>query len=188
MEIILSLSRSLSEIWGEIVGLFAKTLAASCLLALTGPAMAWTNDIKPDQDVNSICVLQAEAQCTGAVRIEAQLEGRDLSNSSMPTMRLDRANLKRANLSGSILHMSNLIEADLTLADLTGTHLHAVNLQKAKLHFANLSRANFLDADLRGADFTGANMTGVILTQAKLDGARWPDGRVCAEGSVGRCD
>ena len=153
-----------------------------------GSAMAWTDNIRPDQDVNTICELKAGGQCTGAVRIEANLEGQDLSYASMPTMRLDRANLKRANMFGTILQLSNLKEADLTLANLERAHLHAVNLQQANLSFANLSQANFLDADLRGANLTGANLTGAIFTSAKLGGALWPDGRVCSDQSVGTCD
>ncbi|MCV6576407.1 MAG: pentapeptide repeat-containing protein [Cohaesibacter sp.] len=164
--------------------------AAGALLSLMGvqSALAWTDVIKPDQDVNMICEMTAGSQCTGAVRIEAQLEGKDLSYASMPTMRLDRANLRRANLFGTILQLSNLKEADLTLANLERAHLHAVNLQRANLSFTNLQKANFLDADLRGADLTGSNVTGAIFTAALLGGATWPDGRVCADHSVGTCD
>ena len=50
-----------------------------------------------------------------------------------------------------------------------------------------ITKANFLDADLSGANLRGANLQGAILIQAKLSGATWTDGRVCAEGSVGKC-
>ncbi|MCT4654660.1 MAG: pentapeptide repeat-containing protein [Cohaesibacter sp.] len=167
----------------KIVG----ALLVGSFVGAVSQASAWTANIKPDQDVNTICELKAGSQCTGAVRIEAQLEGRDLSYASMPTMRLDRANLRRANLFGTILQLSNLKDADLTLANLERAHLHGVNLQGANMSFSNLQAANFLDADLRGANLTGANLEGAIFTQAKLGGVKWPDGRVCASHSVGSC-
>jgi uncharacterized protein YjbI with pentapeptide repeats len=44
-------------------------------------------------------------------------------------------------------------------------------------------------AILRDADLTDAQLTGADMTRADLSGATWTDGqRVCAEGSVGRCN
>ena len=54
---------------------------------------------------------------------------------------------------------------------------------------ADLRRARFFDAILREADLTGARLPGADLTRADLSGATWVDGkRVCAEGSLGRCN
>ncbi len=156
-------------------------------LVMAGNAGAWTDKINKNMDVNTVCKFEPGAQCTGAVRIGANLEGVDMSNASMTTMRLDRANLRRANLSGAILQLSNLKGADLTLANLERAHLHAVNLRGANLMLANLTKVSLLDADLRGANLTGANLTGAILIAAKLGNAIWTDGRVCAKGSVGEC-
>ena len=160
----------------------------STAICAAGAASAWSEKPSDDQDLNTVCKFEPGAQCTGAVRIEANLEGVDMHNASMPTMRLDRANLMRANLSGAILQLSNLQGAKLTFANLERAHLHAVNLQGADLKFANLSKASLLDADLRGADLLGANLDGTVLIQAKLDDATWTDGRICAKGSVGTCD
>ncbi len=156
-------------------------------LAFVGNAGAWTDNITETLDINTVCEFKPGAQCTGAVRIEANMEGVDMSNASMTTMRLDRANLMRANLSGAILQLSNLKGANLTLANLERAHLHAVNLRGANLMLANLSNTSLLDADLRGANLTGANLTGAILIKAKFGNAIWTDGRICAEDSVGEC-
>ncbi len=156
-------------------------------MAAIGSAGAWTDKITETLDINTVCEFKPGAQCTGAVRIEANMAGVDMSNASMTTMRLDRANLMRANLSGAILQLSNLKGANLMLANLERAHLHAVNLRGANLTLANLSKASLLDADLRGANLTGAILTDAILIKAKFGNAIWTDGRICAEGSVGEC-
>lgn len=162
-------------------------LSAVVLLASSATVSAWTDDVSKLQHVNTKCKLEPEAQCTQAVMINVQAAGADLHNASMAQMRLDGANLQGANLSYSILQLANLKEANLMMSNLEGAHLHAVNLRKANLMLANLTRANLLDADLSGANLQGANMQGAILIQTKLSGATWTDGRVCAEGSVGKC-
>jgi len=55
------------------------------------------------------------------------------------------------------------------------------------LRNTDLSYADLSGADLRYANLTGANLGGTILIGARLDHAIWPDGRECAEGSVGNC-
>jgi uncharacterized protein YjbI with pentapeptide repeats len=170
---------------GRVILAVFGSMALAVVLA--GNAIAWTDNIKKDQDVNTVCKFEPGGQCTGAVRIGINLEGVDMSNASMTTMRLDKANLRRANLSGAILQLSNLKGADLTLANLERAHLHAVNLRGANLMLANLTKASLLDADLRGANLTGANLTDAILIKARFGNAIWTDGRVCAEGSVGEC-
>ena len=148
---------------------------------------AWTDDIDSLKDVNTLCKVEPEAQCTSAVRIGLEAPGADMHNSSMTTMRLDNANLERANLSNSILQLSNLKGANLRLANLHGAHMHGVNLENANLMMADLSKANLMDANLSGANLTGANLMGAILLKTKFDNATWTDGRVCAVGSIGKC-
>ncbi len=157
----------------------------SCMVS--GVASAWTDDIKSIEDVNTLCKLEPEAQCTSAVRIGLNAPGIDMHSASMSTMRLDNANLQGANLSYAILQLSNLKGANLMLANLEGAHLHAVNLVNANLMMANLQKANLMDANLTGANLTGANLTGAILVKTKFDNATWMDGRVCAVGSIGKC-
>jgi uncharacterized protein YjbI with pentapeptide repeats len=58
----------------------------------------------------------------------------------------------------------------------------------ADLTGADLRRARLDAADLRGASLVGARIEATVFTNAILDGARWIDGRLCAQGSVGRCE
>ena len=150
-------------------------------------AYAWTDDVDSLHDVNTLCKLEPEAQCTSAVRIGVNAPGVDMHNSSMTTMRLDNANLQGANLSNSILQLSNLKGANLMLANLQGAHMHGVNLQNANLSLANLMKVNLMDANLSGANLLGANLSGALLLKTKFDNATWTDGRVCAVGSIGKC-
>lgn len=166
--------------------LLSATLSLVVLLS-TQQAVAWTDDTDALPNINTLCKPEPEAQCTQAVRIGLEAPGIDWHASSMAQIRLDGANLQGANLSHSILQLSNFKGANLMLANLEGAHLHAANLQEANLMMANLTGANLLDADLSGANLLGANLQKTILIQAKFSGATWPDGRVCAEGSVGEC-
>jgi len=150
-------------------------------------ANAWTDKIETLKDVNSICKLEPESQCTSAVRIGLQAPGIDMHNASMATMRLDGANLQGANLSYAILQLANLEGANLMLANLEGAHMHAVNLRGANLMLANLRKVSLLDADLSGANLRGANLTGAILLKARFDNATWTDGRICSANSIGEC-
>ncbi|MEW8508104.1 MAG: pentapeptide repeat-containing protein [Candidatus Thiodiazotropha sp.] len=157
----------------------------SCLW--TAHAAAWTDKITESAHVNSVCELTPEAQCSWAILIELQAPGVDMHESSLASARLDRSNFERANFSRSIFQLANLKEANLMLSNLEYAHMHGVNLQNANLMFANLSGASLFDADLSGADLRGANLVGAILIKAKLDGATWTDGRICAQDSIGEC-
>ncbi len=170
-----------------IVTPFIRTICVAIPLFSALPVQAWTDDIESLPNINTLCKLEPGAQCTQAVRIGLEAPGIDWHESSLVQMRLDGANLQGANLSRAIMHLSNLKGANLMLANLEGTHLHAANLRGTNLTMANLAGASLLDADLSGANLLGANLQKTILIQAKLGGATWPDGRVCAEGSVGEC-
>ena len=165
--------------------IFTAFLSLLCCYVTT--ASAWTDDIASLKDVNTVCKLEPEAQCSTAIRIGLNAPGVDMHNSSMTTMRLDNANLARANLSYSILQLSSLKGANLMLANLEGAHMHGVNLVGANLMMANLSNTSLLDADLSSANLRGANLSGATLLKAKFDNAIWTDGQVCAIGSIGKC-
>ena len=73
---------------------------------------------------------------------------------------------------------ARLVEADFTKANLTGASLRKADLRRARLFRAMLKNADLSGAKLRGADLLNADFTG----------ATWVDGKkVCAEGSVGKC-
>lgn len=159
-------------------------ILVSCYVTVVN---AWTEDVTSLKDLNTLCKIEPEAQCTSAVRIGLQAPGADMHNSSMTTMRLDNANLERANLSNAVLQLSNLKGANLLLANLKGAHMHGVNLENANLMMANLTKANLMDANLSGANLRGANLSDTILLKTRFDNATWTDGRICAVGSIGKC-
>lgn len=90
------------------------------------------------------------------------------------------------------------VNEDLRGADFAGQRLGGYaftnsDLGGADLRRADLAGADFVNADLRrarldGADLRGADLTNARLDDAALDGAVWIDGRVCAQGSRGRCE
>jgi uncharacterized protein YjbI with pentapeptide repeats len=154
-----------------------------------------------------VCLVQASdarAACTDPPAPEVNwqrciLDGQDLRDVDLSSARLRdasffRADLSRSDLTGvsgfkakffnavmreAKLDEAKLSEADFTKADLTG----------ASMAGADLRRVRFFDAVLREADLTGARLTGADMTRANLSGATWVDGkRVCAEGSLGRCN
>lgn len=81
--------------------------------------------------------------------------------------KLEGANFKGINLSG---------------ADFRGAELDEVNFEGA-----NLTNVNFTNADLDDANLKGANIKGAIFKGAELEYAKWVDGRICGEGSIGGC-
>jgi uncharacterized protein YjbI with pentapeptide repeats len=165
-------------------------VVAVMTLLLTGyvaTVNAWTDELDKLRDVNTLCKLEPEAQCSWAVRVGAQAPGVDMHNASMASMRLDNANFQGANLSNAILQLASFKGANLMLANMEGAHMHGVNFQKANLMLANLTNANLLDADFSNANLRGANLTGAILIKAKFDNAIWTDGRKCATDSIGEC-
>jgi uncharacterized protein YjbI with pentapeptide repeats len=128
---------------------------------------------------------------------------------------LDGQKLKNIDLSGK---KTRLRDTSFNRGDLSGANLSEVDAYHAKFVSAMLIKTNFKQADLTEADFsradlTGANLTGAKLVNAKLfrvkakgaifkdadmknanllhgdfTGATWTDGRICKEGSIGRCN
>ena len=116
---------------------------------------------------------------TGARLRDGSFFRADLSGSNLSETESMRAKFVNTKMNGVVLDRAMLYEADLTKADLTDASLVGTDLRRARLFRANL----------RGADLTDARLQGADLTRADLSGATWSDGkRICAEGSVGRCN
>ncbi|MFC9768939.1 pentapeptide repeat-containing protein [Rhodococcus jostii] len=181
------------------VPFIAGVLVAACVVALgTGTAFA----APPTQG----CVtaqLKPDANCANS-----NLEDLWVSRDNLSRINLSGANLPRAHMSGANLSGANLSGATLLPdVDLSGTNLSGANLYQAFLPHANLAGANLSgadltianlsDVDLSDANLSGANLYHAFLpranlTRAKLSGAdfsgaRWINGRDCAQGSIGQC-
>jgi uncharacterized protein YjbI with pentapeptide repeats len=137
-----------------------------------GPEVNW-------QRCNFDSLDLADVDLSGARLRDASFIRADLSASNLAKADSTRAKFINATLNGTVFDNAKLYEADLTKADLTGASLNGADLRLARL----------FRATLRGADLTGARLRGTDLSRADLSGATWTDGkRVCAEGSVGRCN
>jgi uncharacterized protein YjbI with pentapeptide repeats len=71
--------------------------------------------------------------------------------------------------------------------DLSNASFWGVRLVSVDLSGANLSRANLGRSDLTNANLKGANLSGANLEYANLSGATWVDGKICEDGSIGKC-
>lgn len=172
-----------------MTGAFRRGLALACAVAGAvfatgiGGALAACTD-PPAPQVNwQRCVLDGlefqKVDLTGARLRDASFFRADLSKANLTEIGGYRTKFVNAVLRDARLDGAELSAADFTKADLTG----------ATLTEADLRRVRFFGAILRGADLTGARLTGADFTRANLSGATWVDGnRVCAEGSIGRCN
>lgn len=136
------------------------------------PEVNWQRCIFDGQDLQDVDLTSARLR-------DASFFRADLSRSDMTGVSGFRAKFVNAVIREAKLDEAKLSEADFTKADLTG----------ASMAGADLRRARFFDAVLRDTDLTGARLTGADMTRADLSGATWVDGkRVCAQGSLGRCN
>ncbi len=83
------------------------------------------------------------------------------------------------------LNGADLCSADLRYANLSNTDMIAASLYCRKLIGASLQRSDLRVADLRGADLSSANMSGANMSGAKLIGANLSDARLVAANMSG---
>ena len=164
-----------------IIAIALVPVLATCLWPDTARALC-TDPPAPGvnwQRCNFDSLDLAAVDLSGARLRDGSFIRTDLSGSKLVKANATRAKFINATLNGTIFDNAKLYAADLTKADLT----------EASLNGADLRLARLFRATLRGADLTGARLKGADLTRADLSGATWTDGaRVCAEGSVGRCN
>jgi len=110
------------------------------------------------------------AKTVGAINLDDDLPGADLSRANLGGRDFSRANLSGLNAAG---------------ASFVGTRLIGANLRKVNLFQADLSGANLSGADLCGADLSEANLTGADLTGLHFDDVTvWPQGFIPTDGGA----
>jgi len=168
--------RSRERYYGVAVVLVVLAVAGVAAAVLLGPGTPVKVGLGSPAPA---CALPAAPQVnwSGCDKSGAWLRGADLKNAD-----LRWAQLNSVQLGGSNLAYARLEGADLSYADLSRAQLFGANMNHADLGDADLSGADLSYADLRGAKVAAATLTG-----ARLDNAVWPDGRRCAQGSVGQC-
>jgi hypothetical protein len=115
------------------------------------------------------------------------LAGLAAPGADLTAARMENVDLTGATLAGASLVGARLDYARLRRADLGYAVLRAASLRGADLRGADLTNADLSGADLGFADLRGATLAGALLERVRLDGTLWPDGTVCARGSVGTC-
>ena len=128
------------------------------------------------------------AAAPGVIWSNCQLEGKQVSGQDLSAAKIDNALLVSLKAEATNFQASELQYSKLDLAHLKGANLEASNLTGASLREADLQGANLSNANLSYADLTDANLQGVNLQGAILGQARWVDGSLCAEGSIGQCN
>jgi hypothetical protein len=131
--------------------------------------------------------LMTDKDCAAPARPEVGWQGCDKRRAD-----LARADLKGARLGKILLDGANLRQAVLDYADLRGASLRGADLSQVSLRGADLTQADLTGADLSRATLDYATLTGATLAGARFSGTRlgkaaWPDGRLCAPGSVDVC-
>ena len=155
-----------------LAGFLVPREAAAACTDPPAPGVNWQRCAFDGIDLQNVDLTGARLRDGSFFR--ADLSGADLSETTSNRVKFVNARMRSAILDGAKLY-----EADLTKADLTGASLVGTDLRRARLFRVNLRDADLTDARLKGAD----------LARAELSGATWTDGkRVCAEGSVGRCN
>lgn len=152
--------------------LFSPDSALAACSDPPAPAVNWQRCIFDGFDLKGVDLTAARLR-------ESSFFRADLSGGNLAKINGYRVKFVNAKLEGVILDGAALSAADFTKAALQGASLVGADLRRARLFRANL----------RGANLTNARLTGADLTRTDLSGATWTDGkRVCAEGSVGRCN
>lgn len=115
------------------------------------------------------------------------MEGVQLGAVDLTEANLRSSNFTGANLAGASLQGAMMSYAVMSSVTLSGANLRRADLTGVGLRNANLTGANFENANLAYVDLTGATIDNAQFDGAILDKAIWVDRRVCAVGSVGRC-
>jgi uncharacterized protein YjbI with pentapeptide repeats len=149
--------------------------------ALPQPWVNWNNCLMEG-------VKLVTADLRGAHLRNANMASADLRGAQLAGADIAYTNLVGANLSGAELTQAIMLGANMRNADLAGANLGSADLSYAILQGADLTNADLRESDLSNADLKGATLKTARLHGAKLDHAIWVDGRVCAIGSMGKCN
>jgi uncharacterized protein YjbI with pentapeptide repeats len=149
--------------------------------AIAQPWVNWSNC-----QMEGIKLVTADLR--GAHLRNANMSGADLRGASLAGADIAYTNLSNANLSGAELSQAILLGANMRNADLAGANLGGANLAYAIMQKADLTNIDLRESDLTNADLSGATLKTARIQGAKLDNAIWLDGKICAVGSIGKCN
>ncbi|WP_394692045.1 pentapeptide repeat-containing protein [Hyphobacterium sp.] len=164
------------------------------LLALFGllAGSAFAGDDHPHRTITisgecRSCELAREnlygAEILGAVFIDANFDGANLSQSAIIETRfmgsqLNEAHFNRSRLSGVIFHGSSLQGADFSQARGERVHFDASDMADADLNHSLMILASFVETDLSRVDFSSARLFNARFDAAILDETNFTDARL----------
>lgn len=93
----------------------------------------------------------------------------DLTDGDLCGLDLREINLSKVNLQGCDLSQSSLYHSDFSMSNLDGANLSGCDLRRTMFLGASLVGANLTNARLSKADFTKANLSGANLKGAQLE-------------------
>lgn len=157
------------------------------LLAVAGLGFWVMWQLQTPEESPKLAIAPPIPSCETAPAPKVNWRGCDKSGGLLKGSDLSKANLSRAKFNSTDLSGSSLESVNLAQSDLSYATLNHVNLSHANLEGANLNFAEMREADLSGANLRDANLADAVLDGAKLDRAIWPDGKICADNSVGQC-
>ncbi|GAB6040252.1 pentapeptide repeat-containing protein [Endothiovibrio diazotrophicus] len=167
----------------NLVGMVVGALVLLSLLGGFGYAFLFGVDTAPPRVADCNAPPAAGVVWESCSLAGLQGDDADLRELLARNVDLQRASLRRARLDDGDLSYANLTGADLGFATLRNARLVGATLTGTSLAFGDLSGADLSYANLRGARLEKA-----VLAGARLDKAIWPDGTLCAPGSVGTCN
>ena len=106
------------------------------------------------------------AALTGAVLVDARLNGANLFSADLQSAQMSHADLERVDLRDA-----SAAGANLTQANLQGAYLWSAKLPGATFRDAQLGHAILIEADLRGSDLRGANLQDAVMRGTDFAGA-----------------
>lgn len=121
-------------------------------------------------------------QCHHCTLDEAPLNDKDLQGADMSESSMRKANLQNSKLQGVWLTHSEMHEANLEGADLRGALMDYTYLIGANLRNANLDGAQMIFSDLTDSDLTGASMEGTAIRGIIFCNTTMPDGKINNSG------
>jgi len=142
---------------------------------------------QPATQVSGVGLECAQQARPGVNWSNCSFDGRGFARADLTGARMSNMRLSRADFSAALLDEADLSYSEMAVARLRDASLNGAVLIGASLRGADLAGAQLVGANLSYADLLGADLTGTNLRAATLDNAIWTDGRVCAPGSVGRC-
>lgn len=163
------------------LGAITALLAVAGLAALV--AWQWQVPAKPSKAL----IPPPLPNCDAAPAPKVNWRGCNKSGTLFARRDFSGANLSQARFNSTDLSGSRFSAANLSQADLSYATLNQAEMARANLEGANLNFAELRGADLSHANLRAANLADALLDGARLDHATWPDGRVCAAGSIGQC-